>query len=281
MNYSRKNFLRIAGLGLTAGVTSVTDGLAAKTVAGPMAGLVPFKLGMASYSFREYSLADAIAMTKRLGLQHIALKSMHLPLESTPEEIKAVAAQVKEAGLDFYGAGVIYMKTEEEVTRTFDYARHAGLKMIVGVPSHPLLPLVNEMVKKYDLIVAIHNHGPGDEVYPSPASVYEKIKGLDQRIGLCIDIGHTQRIGVDPAGAVAKYADRLYDLHVKDVSAATQEGNTVEIGRGVIDIPGFLRALRKIKYTGYVSLEYEKDGKDAMPGASESIGYVRGVLAAR
>ena len=101
---------------------------------------------------------------------------------------------------------------------------------------------------------------------------------LDQRIGLCIDIGHTKRLGLDPSEAAKKYADRLHDVHIKDVSAETAEGSTIEIGRGVIDIPKFLRTLQKIDYQGNVSFEFEKDGKDPLPGVAESVGYVRGVL---
>ena len=101
---------------------------------------------------------------------------------------------------------------------------------------------------------------------------------MDSRIGLCLDIGHTQRSGINPSDSALKYADRLLDVHIKDVSAATKEGSTVEIGRGVIDIPQFLGTLLKINYSGIASFEYEKDGKDPLPGVAESVGYVRGVL---
>ncbi|MCB0847902.1 MAG: sugar phosphate isomerase/epimerase, partial [Bacteroidetes bacterium] len=105
------------------------------------------------------------------------------------------------------------------------------------------------------------------------------VKNLDPRIGLCIDIGHTIRIGLDPATEIKRFADRLYDMHFKDVDKAQPEGATVEIGRGVIDIPGIVKTLKKIKYSGVVALEYEKDADDAIPGLAESVGYVRGILA--
>jgi sugar phosphate isomerase/epimerase len=140
--------------------------------------------------------------------------------------------------------------------------------------------LVNKKVQQYDIKVAIHNHGPGDKAYPTPASAYEIIKELDKRIGLCNDIGHTQRAGVDPSESAKRFADRLLDVHIKDVSAAKPQGRTVEIGRGVIDIPKFVRTLLKIRYAGIVSFEYEKDENNPLPGLAESVGYVRGVLAA-
>ncbi len=277
---TRRDFFKLAGTGVLSAsfLSSISpDDLSAMPE--KKSGQPLLNLGMASYTFRKFSMEKTIEMTKRLGLKHIAFKSMHLPLESTADEVRAVAAKVKEAGLDLYGCGVVYMKDEASVQQAFDYAKAAGMKVIIGVPNHELLELVELKVKEFDIQVAIHNHGPGDKLYPTPESIYEKIKKLDSRIGLCVDIGHTQRVAIDPSAAVKKYQDRLLDIHVKDVSASTPEGKTVEIGRGVIDIPKFLKTLIKLKYTGKVSLEYEKDEADPLPGAAESIGYLRGVLA--
>jgi len=240
---------------------------------------VKFELGMASYTFRAFNLDETIAFTKRLGLGRISFKSFHLPLESTSESIQAAMATVRSAGLEPYSGGVIYMKNEQEVQQAFDYAKAAGMQIIVGVPNHELLDLVQKKVQEYDIRMAIHNHGPGDKLYPTPESIIEKIKELDPRIGLCLDVGHTQRSAVDPAAAAEQFFDRLHDIHIKDVTASSAEGGTVEIGRGVIDIPKFLETLIKLGYAGTVSLEYEKDEKDPLPGAAESIGYIRGVLA--
>lgn len=238
-----------------------------------------FELGLASYTLRKFDLDKTLEMTKRVGLKHIAFKDFHLSLDSSPEQIKEVVAKVKDAGLDLYGGGVIYMRNEGQVHQAFDYAKAAGMKVIIGVPEPDLLPLVDQKVKEYDIKVAIHNHGPSDKVYPVPASAYEKIKDLDKRIGLCNDIGHTIRAGVDPSVSIEKYADRLHDVHMKDVSAANAKGGAVEVGRGVIDIPRVLWTLMKIGYAGIVSFEYEKDADDPLPGLAESVGYTKGVLA--
>jgi inosose dehydratase len=243
-------------------------------------GKQKFELGLASYTLREFNLADTLAMTRRVGLKYICFKSMHLPLDSTPAQIRDTVQKVKDAGLILYGGGVIYMNNEKQVSEAFDYARAAGMKVIVGVPKPDLLPLVNDKVRQYDIKVAIHNHGPTDKTYPTPSSIIEKIGNLDKRIGLCIDIGHTMRAGVDPSVPARKYADRLLDLHIKDVSAANRNGHGVEMGRGVIDIPEFFRTLMSTGYDGIASFEYEKDAKDPLPGLAESVGYARGVLAA-
>jgi sugar phosphate isomerase/epimerase len=272
---TRKKFLQLSGAGMLA--SPVLSGFTSAVVP-PKDGQDKLNLGMASYTLRKFTLDEVIDICQRLGLKHVALKDFHLPLDTSPEQLKAKAAKVREAGIDLYGGGVIYMKSEDEVNRAFDYAKLAGFKMIVGVPSHTLLSLVDQKVKETNVMLAIHNHGPGDEVYPSPDSVYDKIKDLDKRIGLCIDIGHTQRIGQDPVKMAAKYASRLYDIHIKDVTGSTGKDTPLEIGRGVIDIPGFLKTLVKTKYKGVVSLEYEKDGDDPVPGAAESVGYIRGIL---
>lgn len=171
------------------------------------------------------------------------------------------------------------MRNEQQVNQAFEYAKAAGLRVIIGVPERQYLNMVNQKVKQYDIKVAIHNHGPGDQHFPGPQDVYDSIKNLDKRIGLCIDIGHTTRLGLDPSVEAKKYFNRLYDIHIKDVSAAKKEGKTVELGRGVIDIPKFLKTLISLNYQGMVSLEYEKDAADPLPGAAESVGYEKGVLA--
>jgi sugar phosphate isomerase/epimerase len=270
----RREFIGYAGAGIAAFAAGGVG--RSLTLAAPA---LPFQLGMASYTFREFSLEQALDMTRRLGLKRIAFKDFHLKLDSTPDEIAATVAKVKAAGLELYGGGVIYMRSEADVNRGFEYAKTAGMGIIIGVPNHDLLDLVNRKVQEYDIRLAIHNHGPGDKVYPTPQSAWEKIAKLDRRIGLCIDVGHTQRSGIDPSEPALKYAERLMDVHIKDTSAASAAGSTVEIGRGVIDIPKFLRTLAKIAYSGTVSLEYEKDAKDPLPGSAESVGYLRGVLA--
>ncbi len=278
--HSRREFLHVASAAAAvslAGVPGLGTGIA--RAAGVTGKKPRFHLGMASYTLRKFDLDQTLKMTRRVGLDYIAFKSFHLALDSSPEQIKDVVAKVEDAGLKLYGGGVIYMNSEAQVRQAFDYAKAAGMKVIIGVPKHDLLPLVDDLVKEYDIMVAIHNHGPGDKVYPLPGTAYKKVKDLDQRIGLCNDIGHTMRSGVDPSESTRKYADRLLDVHIKDVTAATARGSTCEVGRGVIDIPEFIRTLIDIDYAGIVSFEYEKDENDPMPGLAESVGYVRGVIA--
>lgn len=276
MKLSRSQFLKVMGTGaLSLPVISSCSSAASDNPAPAEDHSLDF--GLASYTLRKFDLDGVIQISKRLQLNSIALKSMHMPLDASPESLKEAAEKVRNAGLNLYGAGVIYMKTQEEVQSAFEYANTLGIKTIVGVPNHELLPLVEELVKKYDIKLAIHNHGPGDDLYSSPHDVWAKIESLDPRVGFCIDVGHVVRIGQDPVPMIEQYKDRLYDMHIKDVDKAEPEGDSVEIGRGVIDIPRIVQTLKKIRYQGAVALEYEKDGDDPVPGLAESIGYVRGI----
>ena len=277
---SRRRFLQVVGVGaacmLRADRCPAQVGSAGKA----KKSKPKFELGLASYTLRQFKLEETLAMTKRVGLKNICFKSMHLELDSTPAQIEATVQKVKDAGLVLYGGGVISMRNENQVNQAFDYAKTAGMKVIIAAPSYEMLPLIEKKVKQYNIKVAIHNHGPGDDIFPIPSVVLEHIKNLDKRIGMCHDIGHTKRYESDPIAETRLCGDRLHDVHIKDVSAANKNGHGVEVGRGVIDIPMFLKTLIKMEYDGIVSFEYEKDAKDPLAGLAESVGYVKGVLAA-
>jgi inosose dehydratase len=279
--HSRRVFVKIAAA-TAAGSTWPVIGAATKVGASamPPAADLGFDLGIASYTFRAFTLDQAIAMTRRLRIRKITLKDMHLPMAITAGEMASVHERLKAAGIQLSSCGVVYMTTEEQVHAAFAYAKLAGIKMMVGVPEPPLLELAERKVKETDISLAIHNHGPTDKRYPSPESAYTPIAKMDRRMGLCLDVGHTQRLGLDPAAQAERYFDRLLDVHIKDVSSANAAGTTVEIGSGVIDTPKLIRTLARLKYTGTLHFEHEKDEKDPFPGLSESVGYVRGVMAA-
>jgi sugar phosphate isomerase/epimerase len=269
--------MKLTGTGVAASLLSPT--MASGAVSSPP---VPSdmieQLGLASYTTRKLTLDETVKWAKNLGLKHVSLKDFHLPLKATDAQFAEVRTKLAEAGLDFYGVGVIYMKSREDVDRAFEYAKKAGVKMIIAAPLHEFLDYTEQKIKEYNIRVAIHNHGPGDLVYPTVESAWEKIKDRDPRFGLCMDIGHTYRIQEDPDVVMKKFKDRMLDIHVKDVTSRGKEGATVEMGRGQIDIAKFLKAVKNAGYKGYLSFEYEKDGEAPIPGLSESVGYIRGVI---
>ena len=238
------------------------------------------KPGVASYTLRKLPLEAAITAIQRVGLRYVSIKDFHLKLDSTADERQAVAAKFKQAGITPLSCGNITMQNDEaDVRRAFSYARDASLPTIVCSPHPDSMPLLDKMVKEFDIRLAIHNHGPEDKRFPSPYDVWKAVERYDKRIGLCIDVGHTARAKVDPAEAIRKCRERLYDLHFKDIDSTAPNGKTVEGGRGVLDLASVLRALMEVRYPHLLSFEYEKDADDPLPGLAETVGYTKGLLA--
>jgi sugar phosphate isomerase/epimerase len=226
----------------------------------------------------KFDLDQTLQMMNRLQVKYLSVKDFHLPLNSSPDQIASVRKKFADKGVTPYTVGVIYMKTKQEVDRAFDYARSFGVDMIVGVPDEALLLYVEEKVKSTNIKMAIHNHGPEDKLYPTPKSIYDRIEKMDKRMGLCIDIGHSFRAGVLPEQAILQYADRLFDLHIKDEEAMKADAKTLEIGRGAINFSALIDVLRKINYKGICSVEYEKDMDAPLVGMAESVGYFKGIM---
>jgi inosose dehydratase len=282
---SRRKFLQAAGLGAAAasaaGFVSWKSGEAGKGALAVMGSGLPgaaLQTGIAGYTFLHVPLDQGISMMKRVGVSALSIKDFYLPLDSSPDTIHTVSEKFQASGIRIYAAGVIYMKTQQEVDRAFEYAKTLGVDLIVAAPNPELLSYTEGKVKSYNIRVAIHNHGPEDKLYPSPKDVYDRIKGLDPRMGLCLDIGHAARAGADPVKVVGEYAPRIFDLHIKDLAVISQKAQPIELGRGVLDIPGLVKALTRIRYAGYCSIEHEMDMNDPLPGIAESAGYFRGVV---
>ncbi len=239
-----------------------------------------FKLGMAGYTFVNFDIDKTLETMQRCDVHYLCIKDFHLPLDSSDEQIAAFKEKLASKGVTGYAVGPIYMRSEEEADRAFEYARRVGVKLIVGVPQYELLPYVDRKVKEYGVKYAIHLHGPDIELFPDADDAWENVKELDPRIGMCLDIGHDRRNGKDPVEDLKKYHERVFDIHIKDVTGASKEGYSVEIGRGILDFPAFVNMLREVGYDGVCSLEHERNMDDPFMGIAESIGYFRGVVAA-
>ncbi|HEY8832925.1 MAG TPA: sugar phosphate isomerase/epimerase, partial [Gemmatimonadaceae bacterium] len=188
---------------------------------------------------------------------------------------------VETAGLQIVGGGMITFETDTDdgVREYFDYAKAAGMPLIVGTSKPGVLIRIERFVRQYDIKLAIHNHGPEDPDFPSPYDVLKAVKGMDPRVGLCMDIGHTVRTGTDPVRAAADAGPRLLDMHAKDLRNLLVAESQCIVGEGKIPIPALFRQLETMKYAGYVNLEYEIDANDPLPGMKQSFAYMRGVLA--
>ncbi len=274
---TRRFFLQKGILGITAATLVNIPAVFAAPAETNAAGDDTFKLAIAGYSFLNFNLDESLKMMKRVDVRYLCIKDFHLPFKSTAAEIAAFHDKLKANNVVGYAVGPIYTKNKEEIDNAFDYAKRVGVDLLIGIPAHADLEYVAQKTKEYNIRYAIHNHGPQDKLYPNAASIYNLIKNLDQRVGICFDMGHNKRDGRDSVADLQQFSKRIFDMHLKNVTSATNEGTTCELGRGVINIPAFVKMLRKVNYKGCCSLEYEKDMKDPLAGIAESVGYFRGV----
>jgi sugar phosphate isomerase/epimerase len=276
MSTTRRDFLRSSAFAAASAVS-------ARSLFAKSARPSPIKLGMCSYTFREFDRAHLIQYMKELKLTALNAKDTkdHLPI-APPDATTAAVADYKAAGIQLTAVGAVYFpKDEDDDIRTkFDYAKCAGVKVIVaGDPTPETLPRIEKFVKQYDIRFAIHNHGPEDKIWHSPLDVLKAVQNMDPRMGCCIDVGHTVRAGTDVIDAIKQVGPRLFDVHMKDLTDFNAKGSQVVVGEGKMPVRQIFETLIAQKYQGYVDLEYEVHGDDPMPGATKSIQYMRGVLA--
>jgi sugar phosphate isomerase/epimerase len=241
----------------------------------------PLQFGIATYTFRNFTRAQMLPFLKQLEVAAINCKDTkdHLPMDQA-EEARALADYAA-AGIQLHAAGTIYFPKDEDddIRSKFEYCKRAGIKVIVaGDPKPEILPRVEKFVKEYDIRVGIHNHGPEDKVWPSPLDVLKAVKGMDPRMGCCIDIGHCVRAGTDVVEAIHKVGPRLFNMHVKDLTSFASKESQVAVGRGIIPFREIFKALIATHYGGFIDLEYEIYGDNPMPGVIESLAYMRGML---
>ncbi len=275
---NRRNFLKTAGFGA---VTLTGLGVSNRAFAGKSFNHASensdVEIGVATYSMRKLTIDQVVDGMKTMQLKKLSIKSMHLPLEASNEQISSVINKLKSFGMEPYSCGVVYMKSKEEVDNAFRYAKAAGFKIMVSVPNYELLDYVEQKVKENDIIIAIHNHGPDGLPYPSPQDVMERVKGRDKRLGICMDVAHVVRAGLDPVKAIKACDGRLHDLHLRDTTAAAKEGHSCRPGKGVIDLAGVMRALQVVGYKGVYCIEYSAEAENPVPGILETKGYLKGI----
>lgn len=242
----------------------------------------PLRLGLASYTFRNFNRAELINFMKQLQVVDLNAKDVkdHLPMD--PQAEQAALADYASAGIKLHAAGAIYFSKDEDadIRTKFEYSKRAGIPVIVaGDPTPQTLPRIEKFAREYDIRIAIHNHGPEDKLWPSPLDVLKDIRNLDPRIGCCIDVGHTVRAGADVVEAIHQVGPRLFNMHIKDLANPQSKESQVAVGEGVIPIPKIFEALVATKYQGFVDLEYEIHPDDPLPGVISSFAYMRGVRA--
>jgi sugar phosphate isomerase/epimerase len=286
---SRRDFIRSGAL--TAAALSAPAGSLALLQASPAASsdtrpsadeASPIRLGLASYTFRNFNRTQMIGFMKQLNVFALNAKDVkdHLPMDAQLEA--AALADYAAAGINLHAAGAIYFPKDEDadIRSKFEYCKRAGIGVIVaGDPAVETLPRIEKLVKENDIRIAIHNHGPEDKLWPSPVDVLKTVKNMDPRMGCCIDVGHAVRAGTDVVQAIHEAGPRLFNVHMKDLSDFHDKGSQVAVGEGMIPVRKMFEALVATGYRGFVDLEYEIHPDDPRPGVIESFAYMRGVLA--
>ncbi len=280
MKISRRNFVRSSAFLAAASTLPISPGaLGQLTEADGKPS--PIRLGLASYTFRNFSRAQMITWMKQLNITGLNAKDAkdHLPMDPAAEA--QAVADYEAKGMHLHASGAIYFQKDDDddIRAKFEYCKRAGVKVIVaGDPAPATLPRVEKFVKEYDIKIAIHNHGPEDKIFPSPLDVLKFVKNMDPRMGCCIDVGHCVRAGTDVIEAIKAAGPRLFNMHMKDLTSFTSKESQVAVGEGKMPIRRIFEALSEIKYPGWVDLEYEVHGDDPMPGVTQSFAYMRGVL---
>jgi sugar phosphate isomerase/epimerase len=278
---SRRDFVRSTALAATAFAVPKHVFALANYYPSPD-GTSPIHLGLASYTFRNFNRAQLIGFLKQLHMSEVNLKDVKDHLPSDPQQENAALADYAAAGIKPHAAGTIYFEKDEaaDIRNKFEYAKRAGISVIVaGDPAPATLPRIEKFVQEYGIRFAIHNHGPEDKLWHSPLDVLQAVKGLDPRIGCCIDVGHTVRAGTDVVQAIHEAGSRLFNVHIKDLTNFQDMESQVAVGEGKMPLPQMFQALSAIGYQGFVDLEYEIHPDDPLPGVMASFAYMRGVLA--
>ncbi len=240
----------------------------------------PIRLGLTSYTFRTFSRAQLIAYMQQFNVLFLSCSNVQDHLPADPTEENQALADYASAGITLHAAGAISFATDAEfdVRDKFDYAKRAGINLIIADPTPATLPLIEKVAREYDIRVAIRNRGPENPSFSSPFDVLKAIKDRDQHIGVCIDAAATARANANVVEAIHSAGARLFNILVNDVSSITGNAKQVAVGRGALPYREIFDALIASDYLGFVDLAYDIDANNPITGVAESFAYMRGVL---
>ena len=258
---------------------------------------LPYKLGFAGYTFNKLDADATLAILKRIDCHYLCIKPNFIDyMKGAEAPIAEFKAKCAAAGVECLGAGPLYFTDEASARKIFEFAKVYGMKTVVVVPygvkpgakdqwganrfeSDEMLDVLDRLVKEFDICAAIHNHGPDTPtLFPTAEAAIARIGNRDRRIGVCLDVGHERRAGLDPVAFIRKHGERIYDVHLKNIKIDPVQNYAKEGPRGELDIAGILTALAEVGYKGVCHIEYEKDFEDNLAEVAESFGYYRGVM---
>jgi sugar phosphate isomerase/epimerase len=239
-------------------------------------------VGIQLFSLRGYPVDVALRHARDLGFRFVEFYPGMYPLNSTPEQIAAMNKQLEELGLSISAHGVNGFGGNAAANRkVFEFAKAAGIRILGADPAPEAFASLDELVKEFDIRIAIHNHGPTHR-YNKVVDVLEAIEKHDARIGACADLGHFLRSGERPTEVIRLLAGRLYGIHLKDFAEMQDKTKGVILGQGHIDVPAVFAALEQARFPadGALSIEYEENPRDPLAEIRQCIEAARDAMAA-
>jgi len=279
MKFNRRDFLHASAVGLAA--TTLTGSIRAADAKDPYLGL---KMGIQSYSLREFKAEPAMEQTKSLGLKYwesFGGPTGHLPVTTVPKQIEAYKELLKKHGITLIAYGVVGFDENENAGREkFEFAKLMGIKSLSAdpKPDKATFDLLDKLCAEYDIAIAIHNHGPGHR-YNKISDVEKVVKDRHPKIGACVDTGHYLRSDEDPVEAVQRLGKRVFGCHLKDVKTIEANGKREKhfkiAGEGDLKVVELLKALKALDYQYCLALEYEENAKNPLPDIEACLKHVR------
>ncbi|MEX0771675.1 MAG: sugar phosphate isomerase/epimerase [Balneolales bacterium] len=247
-------------------------------------------VGLQAYTFNRFSVMEAIEKTAKAGGKLIELyPGQRLNADddelifnhlSSDEDIEKVKAKLDEHGIMAINYGVVSLSDEEDSRKVFEFANTMGIQAVTSEPSMEDMDRLEELVKEYDVMLAIHNHParPDDPDYRvwDPEYVLSMVEGRDPRLGACADIGHWARSEIVPIEGLKILEGRIISMHMADVDQLNRDGEDVVNGYGIGNIGGVLDELRRQNFGGHISLEYEANWDDNVTDVAQNIGFIHG-----
>jgi inosose dehydratase len=264
-SFNRRRFLRAGAVAV--GSLSLPNFLRAEEKKEDAFG--GFKLGAQSYTFREFDLEPALKRMKDLDLHYAELYQKHAPLNSSPAQIAALLKLCAAYDVTPLAFGVQrFSKNTDTNRKSFEFGKVLGIKMFSADPDPDSFDSLDKLCEEYKIAVGIHPHGPQgkkEHRWYSAQVILNAVKDHNPLIGTCLDTGHLIRAAqlgdkLDPAEQIRLMGPRNFGMHLKDHD--NERHTDVVFGKGVLDVPGVLKALRDVKFTGLISIEYEAHPKD-------------------
>lgn len=247
-----------------------------------------FSIAVQCYSFRNFTFMETLQKVRDLGLEYVQpyvgqrfssdQPDVVFDHNLSTENLDRVLKKLDEMELSLTGYGVVNFDNDEEsMGKIFDFARKLRIPTIITEPAYDDFDLLEKMVKKYRIQVAIHNH-PAPSRYSRPETVLRRVEGRDERMGSCADTGNWVRTSVDPAGALRSLEGRLVDVHLKDVeSFGEQDARDVPYGEGRAGVRSVLAELTRQNYAGFVTVEYESEPDNPVPAIERGLEYIKSI----